>query len=204
MDQKNAPVLIGIIVLIIILVLGAGFFVYQYLTPKNNQLPANNQPIPCTQDAKICEDGSSVSRVSPTCEFAPCPPVTTGWKTYTSKDYGFEMKYPKNWYFGPNMALCSAKNYSLKTGCTAKAEISLGISKKPAEKTIGQIGMQNCSRIEQRSVNGITIQVRYCSIRGMQAIWLDKSGSNAYVLQLTDNSQANIFSQIVSTVKFTK
>lgn len=27
----------------------------------------------CTQDAKLCPDGSYVSRQSPTCEFAPCP-----------------------------------------------------------------------------------------------------------------------------------
>ena len=27
----------------------------------------------CTKDAKICPDGSSVGRIRPTCEFAPCP-----------------------------------------------------------------------------------------------------------------------------------
>jgi len=27
----------------------------------------------CTQDAKICPDGSSVRRIPPNCEFAPCP-----------------------------------------------------------------------------------------------------------------------------------
>lgn len=27
----------------------------------------------CTQDAKMCSDGSFVGRVPPTCEFAPCP-----------------------------------------------------------------------------------------------------------------------------------
>ena len=30
----------------------------------------------CTQDAKICPDGSAVGRVPPSCEFAPCPSVT--------------------------------------------------------------------------------------------------------------------------------
>ncbi len=27
----------------------------------------------CTQDAKICPDGSGVGRIGPDCEFAPCP-----------------------------------------------------------------------------------------------------------------------------------
>ena len=31
------------------------------------------QPVACTADAKLCPDGSSVGRVAPNCEFAPCP-----------------------------------------------------------------------------------------------------------------------------------
>ena len=33
----------------------------------------NPPPIACTQEAKICPDGSAVGRVGPNCEFAPCP-----------------------------------------------------------------------------------------------------------------------------------
>lgn len=36
------------------------------------QKPANNTTA-CPMDAKICPDGSSVGRVGPNCEFAPCP-----------------------------------------------------------------------------------------------------------------------------------
>lgn len=32
-----------------------------------------NQPKACTEEAKLCPDGSSVGRVGPDCEFAPCP-----------------------------------------------------------------------------------------------------------------------------------
>lgn len=32
-----------------------------------------DKPVFCTTDAKICPDGSAVSRVPPTCEFAACP-----------------------------------------------------------------------------------------------------------------------------------
>ncbi len=31
------------------------------------------EPIACTMDAKLCSDGSYVSRVAPDCEFALCP-----------------------------------------------------------------------------------------------------------------------------------
>lgn len=39
-------------------------------TPAN---PPVSGGIACTEEAKICPDGSSVSRVGPKCEFAPCP-----------------------------------------------------------------------------------------------------------------------------------
>ncbi len=31
------------------------------------------QPVACTQEAKLCPDGSYVERVPPNCGFAPCP-----------------------------------------------------------------------------------------------------------------------------------
>ncbi|MBN4049017.1 hypothetical protein JYT91_00200 [archaeon AH-315-M20] len=32
-----------------------------------------SKSIACTEDARLCPDGSSVGRVSPDCKFAPCP-----------------------------------------------------------------------------------------------------------------------------------
>jgi hypothetical protein len=32
------------------------------------------QPVACTEEAKVCPDGSAVGRGPPNCEFAPCPP----------------------------------------------------------------------------------------------------------------------------------
>ena len=34
-------------------------------------------PVACTMDAKLCPDGSYVVRVSPKCDFAPCPETKT-------------------------------------------------------------------------------------------------------------------------------
>ncbi len=33
----------------------------------------SNEPVACTQEAKICDDGTAVERTWPNCEFAPCP-----------------------------------------------------------------------------------------------------------------------------------
>ena len=49
----------------------------------------------CTQEAKVCPDGTSVGRTGPNCEFAACPTPTeapnptANWKTYTNTTYGF-------------------------------------------------------------------------------------------------------------------
>jgi hypothetical protein len=56
-----------LIILIVIVLLGAGgFFVWQNFF---NKL----EPISCTQEAKLCPDGSYVGRTGPNCEFAECP-----------------------------------------------------------------------------------------------------------------------------------
>lgn len=34
---------------------------------------ADPEPVMCTQEAKMCPDGSAVGRTGPQCEFAPCP-----------------------------------------------------------------------------------------------------------------------------------
>ncbi|OGZ60670.1 MAG: hypothetical protein A2919_02110 [Candidatus Spechtbacteria bacterium RIFCSPLOWO2_01_FULL_43_12] len=38
-----------------------------------NNLPQEQEPVFCTQDAKLCPDGSYVGRTGPNCEFADCP-----------------------------------------------------------------------------------------------------------------------------------
>jgi len=42
---------------------------------KPNQLPdnTNQNQRACTEEAKLCPDGSAVGRTGPNCEFAPCP-----------------------------------------------------------------------------------------------------------------------------------
>ncbi|MEK7518210.1 MAG: PsbP-related protein [Patescibacteria group bacterium] len=83
-----------IIVLIILLISAVGAGGY-FLGARKSAPP---QEVACTLDALLCPDGSSVGRIPPTCEFAPCPTAasdeTANWKVY-SKD-GFSFRYPKD------------------------------------------------------------------------------------------------------------
>ncbi|MBP9771865.1 MAG: hypothetical protein KBD16_03005 [Candidatus Pacebacteria bacterium] len=58
--------ILGIIVLIIVIV-GLVF------AAKKTEAPIIPGDVACTEEAKICPDGSSVGRTGPNCEFAPCP-----------------------------------------------------------------------------------------------------------------------------------
>lgn len=67
--QKGlAPILI---VILIALAMAGGYIVYQ--KSQIPKIPPPEDQIVCTQDAKLCPDGTSVGRVGPKCEFTPCP-----------------------------------------------------------------------------------------------------------------------------------
>jgi putative hemolysin len=42
------------------------------------QMPPKCEAVACTEEAKLCPDGSSVARIGPDCEFAACPNETGG------------------------------------------------------------------------------------------------------------------------------
>lgn len=43
------------------------------VTDSVEELPEDDAPMACTEEAKLCADGSSVGRIGPNCTFAPCP-----------------------------------------------------------------------------------------------------------------------------------
>jgi len=69
--------------------------------------PSGSGQIACTQEAKLCPDGSYVGRTGPKCEFAVCPQpspeATAGkaggsndlWKTMTDSKTGITFQYPE-------------------------------------------------------------------------------------------------------------
>lgn len=55
--------------IVLILVVGIGGFIYRNVAERTG----GPEPVACTEEAKMCPDGSSVGRIAPSCEFAPCP-----------------------------------------------------------------------------------------------------------------------------------
>ncbi len=101
--------------LVILLIgLSGGFLI---LKSSSTEKPKTN-PIGkgCTQEAKLCPDGSSVGRTGPNCEFAPCPQLTStptpipnlsiessqsataNWKTYTNTKWNYSFSYPDSFF----------------------------------------------------------------------------------------------------------
>jgi putative hemolysin len=78
MMNKKISTLLAFCVIIILAVLVAGisFYLWKGVNFKNNPVvnfPKKNNPVACTMEAKLCPDGSFVSRVAPDCDFTPCP-----------------------------------------------------------------------------------------------------------------------------------
>jgi len=60
-----------------------------------NQSVGSGQVV-CTQEAKLCLDGSSVGRIGSKCEFAQCPEENNNfWITATDNKTGITFQYPK-------------------------------------------------------------------------------------------------------------
>lgn len=75
----------GLIIITIAIVL-FGIFMY---VPSLSQQGA----VACTQEVKLCADGSAVGRTGPKCEFAQCPGESV-WATFTDESIGLSFKFP--------------------------------------------------------------------------------------------------------------
>jgi len=78
-----------ILVIIVLILIGfGGFYAYE-------KVFAPKVPVACTEEAKLCPDGSYVGRTGPNCEFTACPESNT--IAYKNNTYGFEITLPADW-----------------------------------------------------------------------------------------------------------
>lgn len=82
-----------------------GYLIGRSATPHSitDLVPSPKEAVvACTLDAKLCPDGSSVGRVGPNCEFAPCPhehyriEENGANEKYTDTKYNFSFEYPSD------------------------------------------------------------------------------------------------------------
>jgi hypothetical protein len=72
-QNKTISAPVGILIIVTVAILTGGILIWQY---QRFVKPADIGQNACTQEAKLCPDGSSVGRTGPNCEFAPCPGET--------------------------------------------------------------------------------------------------------------------------------
>jgi len=97
---------IAVIALLVIVAIETAYFTWPMITGQQKQVSSapqpitgqpqtSTQPVACTQETKICPDGSSVSRTEPNCEFGHCPVVeNSSWTTFTDSEQGVSFQYP--------------------------------------------------------------------------------------------------------------
>lgn len=110
----------------------AGIGVYETSPEKNSIDGAKyTQSSGCTEEARLCSDGSSVGRTGPKCEFAPCPEVVsliteTDARIIAEKSCikggealgtGIYNKNSKTWWFDANLN-------AVREGCNPACVVS--------------------------------------------------------------------------------
>lgn len=74
-DKNEKPIVIVLLILVVVLLIGLLLTMFDrpLFQEPTAPPPYGDDAVMCTMEAKICLDGSSVGRMPPSCEFAPCP-----------------------------------------------------------------------------------------------------------------------------------
>lgn len=65
--------IVGLVLLCIVMAITIVSLVKSGVQPPSLRELDNKPSIPCTEEAKLCPDGSAVGREGPNCEFPECP-----------------------------------------------------------------------------------------------------------------------------------
>ena len=104
-----------ILIIVTAIILIAGGIYYYFAKQKSPE------PVACTMEAKLCPDGSYVGRVSPNCEFAPCPP---------------EERTVKLFYYSPERDKDENGNVLCSRNGLVPVERKIPVTKTPIQDTI--------------------------------------------------------------------
>ncbi len=204
-----------IIILGIVLLLGIIGGVYFWGTRKNVIVPIT--PKACTQEAKICPDGSSVGRTGPNCEFSPCPTVkptisktadeTGNWKIYINNELGYQFKYPGDWVVDTNKSKPFTAKYLV-----GGVEWSLVVDFTTNEQ-LGLMGITYCGAHPEDKARCEGFKINDSVVAGIDwgassddsanaTISYPKGGAISFHLTPVLSESKQIFNQILSTFKF--
>lgn len=152
---------------------------------------------------------------------------TAGWKIYKNEEYGFGIKYPKDWNYGPNilrnpqephMVFCPPEFSNLESGRGCKWYIqSNGLlntsspvllfvedwnlfkgKTKEEKKNIAW-----CKFEEKKTINNIEMEFIDCD--GQKRVyWEDPDGAYLYKFFLVNSEFSTQFQQMLSTFRFLK
>lgn len=157
MNKFNKGFSTLLVVIIIAAVVLVGGSVVYYYTTKTQQ-----KPVTCTEEAKVCPDGSSVGRTGPNCEFASCPDETdeiiannsTLKLDLASYQVGCMVKDCK-----PNYAPTSVKHLTLKVGD------EFGTAEGYELGTLFQLALFNDSKIVVKLVEHVSPLVNHTLVK---------------------------------------
>ncbi|HTK03726.1 MAG TPA: hypothetical protein VL401_03105 [Alphaproteobacteria bacterium] len=222
--KKNSLMLVAILLVVVALLAVLAYVLGMQYFDKKQILPI--APQACTEEAKICEDGSSVGRSGPNCEFAECPAVsatpdpTADWKTYTNNQLGFEFKSPN--LLKPSdisgSVTVSGKIYQTKQFTEEDSQaMSDTVVRAIYNWTRPEVDPYGTSIFSQQTVNGNVWNVAYteniphdpgCFSASAQTLTSDKKNTIEITVyetcpsDLTLKKSLNELNQILSTFKF--
>lgn len=175
------------------------------------------QPVPldrvgCTEEAKLCPNGSYVSRIGPRCEFAPCTSFspspeptldTSGSKTYRNEQYGFEVKYPENWSVRTEIGGDNIFRFYKTSDLDTRIRVS--VTDRP-ENIEGFAEIKMRKRTEVDGVAAEKLLGGFYAAEGQEWIVQIEHGSFYYLVYGNgyNTEQEEIFDQFLSTFKFIK